>query len=84
MELSQQTGHKGVNSWYNRLHAVAAVSFRLGLVTTESFDRARRQVEAGGEVAEVDGGHGEVDAHAIVAVPLLTSNVHALACLKED
>ena len=37
-----------------------------------------------GEVAEVDGGHGEVDAHAIVAVPLFTSNVHALACLKED
>ena len=84
MELSQQTGHKGVNSWYDRLHAVAAVPFRLGLVAAESFDRARRQVEAGGEVAEVDGGHGEVDAHAIVAVPLLTSNVHALACLKQD
>ena len=35
-------------------------------------------------MAEVDGGHGEVDAHAIVTKPLLTSNVHALACLKED
>ena len=63
---------------------MAAVTFRLGLVAAESFDRARRQVEAGGEVAEVDGGHGEVDAHAVVAVPLFTSHVHALACLKED
>ena len=35
-------------------------------------------------MAEVDSGHGEVDAHAIVTKPLFTSNVHALACLKED
>ena len=84
MELSQQTGHEAINLWYDWLHAVATVSFRLGLVTTESFDRAGRQVEAGGKVAEVDSGHGKVNTHAIVAVPLFTSNVHALACLEED